>query len=207
MCWKARFARLEIASALARNCLTRRPVPMSGLVASVRNARIFSSFRTTLHRRLRASSNRDWRRRSITAQPTEQRMISPHTTSSCGHAPTPSHGKGRASCVHLTCSSRRSRAMRTMEWLLHSLPIATCGLVETLVSLQEKPNWAPSLRFLAACYPHFGRLGDAQAIAEKVRRITSDLIPSAEHCRIREDREFYLDGLRLAVGVTCDESR
>jgi len=43
----------------------------------------------------------------------------------------PSHGKGRASCVHLTCSGRRSRAMRTMDWLLHSLPIVTCSLVET----------------------------------------------------------------------------
>src|SRR5262249_52705400 len=31
--------------------------------------------------RSRASSNRDWRRRSITAQPNEQRTISPHTTS------------------------------------------------------------------------------------------------------------------------------
>jgi adenylate cyclase len=73
------------------------------------------------------------------------------------------------------------------------------------VSLQEKPNWAPCLRFLAACYAHLGRLGDAQAIAEKLRRITSDLIPSAEHWRIHEDREFYLDGLRLAVGVTRDD--
>jgi len=53
-----------------------------------------------------------------------------------------------------------------------------------LLSLQEHPNWAPCLRFLAACYAHLGRLGDAQAIVEKLRRITTDLIPSAEHWRV-----------------------
>jgi adenylate cyclase len=72
-----------------------------------------------------------------------------------------------------------------------------------LLSLQEHPNWAPCLRFLASCYAHLGRQGDAQAIVEKLRRITTDLIPSAEHWRIREDREFYLDGLRLAAGETA----
>jgi len=73
------------------------------------------------------------------------------------------------------------------------------------LSLQEHPNWAPCLRFLASCYAHLGRQGDAQAIVEKLRRITTDLIPSAEHWRIREDREFYLVGLRLAVGVVPEE--
>ena len=72
-----------------------------------------------------------------------------------------------------------------------------------LVSLQQTPNWAPCLRFLASCYAHLGRLGDAQAMAEKLRRITSDLIPSAVHWRIREDREYYLDGLRLAADQTA----
>ena len=33
--------------------------------------------------------------------------------------------------MHLTCSGRRSRVMRTMDWLLQWLPIATCSLVET----------------------------------------------------------------------------
>ena len=70
-----------------------------------------------------------------------------------------------------------------------------------LLSLQEYPNWAPCLRFLAACYAHLGRLVDAQSIVEKLRQITPDLIPSAEHWRIREDREYYLNGLGLAEGV------
>jgi adenylate cyclase len=72
-----------------------------------------------------------------------------------------------------------------------------------LVSLQQTPNWAPCLRFLASCYAHLGRLGKAQAMAEMLRRVTSDLIPSAEHWRICEDREYYLDGLRLAVDQTA----
>jgi adenylate cyclase len=72
-----------------------------------------------------------------------------------------------------------------------------------LVSLQETPNWAPCLRFLASCYAHLGRMRDAQAIVEKLKSITPDLIPSAEQWRVREDREFFLDGLRLAVDQTA----
>ena len=70
-----------------------------------------------------------------------------------------------------------------------------------LLSQQEYPNWAPCLRFLASCYAHLGRLEDAQAIVEKLRKITPVLVPSPEHWRIREDREYFLDGLRLAVGA------
>jgi len=73
------------------------------------------------------------------------------------------------------------------------------------LSLQEYSNWAPCLRFLASCYAHLGRMRDAQAIVEKLKSITPDLVPSAEHWRIREDQEYYLDGLRMAVGVTRDE--
>jgi len=74
-----------------------------------------------------------------------------------------------------------------------------------LFSLQESPNWPPCLRFLASCYAHLGRLGDAQLIVEKLRHVTPMLVPSAEHWRIRQDRDFYLDGLRLAVGVTPEK--
>jgi TolB-like protein len=70
-----------------------------------------------------------------------------------------------------------------------------------LLSLQEHPNWAPCLRFLVSCYANLGQLGDAQATVQKLRLITPVLIPSAEHWRIREDRQFYLDGLRMAVGA------
>ena len=74
-----------------------------------------------------------------------------------------------------------------------------------LLSLQEHPNWAPCLRFLASCYAHLTRLGDARVIVENLRQITPVLVPSAEQWRIREDREFYLNGLRAAVGVGRDE--
>jgi len=74
-----------------------------------------------------------------------------------------------------------------------------------LLCLQEHPNWPPCLRFLASCYAHLGRLEDAHATVEKLRQITPVLVPTAEHWRIREDREYYLNGLRLAVGVTRDE--
>ena len=74
-----------------------------------------------------------------------------------------------------------------------------------LLLLQEHPNWAPCLRFVASCYVQLARLGDAQVIVEKLRQITPVLVPSAEHWRIREDREFYLNGLRSAVGVGRDE--
>jgi adenylate cyclase len=72
-----------------------------------------------------------------------------------------------------------------------------------LVSLHESPNWVPCLRLLASSYAHMGRLANAKAIVEKLRQITPDLVPSAEHWRVREDREFYLDGLRLAVDQTA----
>jgi TolB-like protein/class 3 adenylate cyclase len=69
-----------------------------------------------------------------------------------------------------------------------------------LLAMQETPNWAPTYRFLASCYAHMGRLRDAQDMVQRLRGITPLLIPSAEHWRIPEDREFYLAGLRQAVG-------
>ena len=76
------------------------------------------------------------------------------------------------------------------------------------LSMQETPSWAPCYRFLASCYAHLGRLGDAQSVVEKLRHITPVLIQGAEHWRVREDRDFYLEGLRLAIGkVGKDGSR
>jgi len=69
-----------------------------------------------------------------------------------------------------------------------------------LLSLQENPNWAPSYRFLASCFAHMSRSRDAQEMVRKLRELTPVLIPTAEHWRIPEDREFYLAGLRLATG-------
>jgi adenylate cyclase len=69
-----------------------------------------------------------------------------------------------------------------------------------LLSLQENPNWAPTYRFLASCFAHMGRARDAQDMVRRLREMTPVLIPTAEHWRIPEDREFYLAGLRSAAG-------
>jgi TolB-like protein len=71
-----------------------------------------------------------------------------------------------------------------------------------LQSLQEKPNWVPSYRFLASCYAHMGRLDEAKETVERLRRLTSVVIPSAIHWRNAEHRELFLSGLRLAGGET-----
>jgi adenylate cyclase len=69
-----------------------------------------------------------------------------------------------------------------------------------LRSLQERPNWVPTYRFLASCYAHMGRLDEARETIERVRQITLVVVPSAAHWRDPEQRAFYLEGLRLAAG-------
>ena len=69
-----------------------------------------------------------------------------------------------------------------------------------LRSLQEKPNWVPTHRFLASCYAHMGRLGEARNVIRRLRTLTNVLVPSGEHWRNPDHREFYLSGLRLAAG-------
>ena len=69
-----------------------------------------------------------------------------------------------------------------------------------LRSLQEKPNWVPTHRFLASCYAQMGRLDEAQEIVRRLLTLTNIVVPSAEHWRDPECREFYLSALRLAAG-------
>jgi adenylate cyclase len=71
-----------------------------------------------------------------------------------------------------------------------------------LRSLQEKPNWVPTYRFLASCCAHMGRLDEAREVVRRLRTLTSVLVPSAENWRDPEHRQFYLSGLRLAAGET-----
>jgi len=68
------------------------------------------------------------------------------------------------------------------------------------LSLKEYPTWAPCHRFLAACYAHSGRLEDARKIVRKLKEITPILIPNVEHWRVPEQQEFYVAGLRRAIG-------
>jgi TolB-like protein len=73
------------------------------------------------------------------------------------------------------------------------------------LSLQENSEWPPTLRFMASCLAHMGRLKEAQEMVKRVQAITPVVIPTAEHWRVREDRKYYLDGLRLAAGITRNE--
>jgi TolB-like protein/class 3 adenylate cyclase/tetratricopeptide (TPR) repeat protein len=67
-------------------------------------------------------------------------------------------------------------------------------------SLQELPGWVPTYRFLASCYAHMGLLNEAHEAVRKLRALTHEVVPSAEHWRKPEFREFFLEGLRLAAG-------
>ena len=68
-----------------------------------------------------------------------------------------------------------------------------------LQSLQEKPNWVPSYRFLAACYAHIGQLDEAKETVKRLRALTNAVVPSVTHWRNAEHRELFLSSLRLAA--------
>ena len=69
-----------------------------------------------------------------------------------------------------------------------------------LRSLQEHAGWAPTYRFLAACYAHIGKLDEARETVRRLCTLTTELVPSAAHWRNPEHRELFLSGLRLAAG-------
>jgi TolB-like protein len=68
------------------------------------------------------------------------------------------------------------------------------------LSLQENPTWPPCYRFLASCCVHLGCLDEARVIVRRLRDITPVVVPSAAHWRVTPQREFFLEGLRLAAG-------
>jgi adenylate cyclase len=68
-----------------------------------------------------------------------------------------------------------------------------------LRSLQEHADWPPTYRFLASCYAHMGLLDDARETVRKLQGLTTVLVPSVQHWRNPENRELFLQGLRLAV--------
>ena len=69
-----------------------------------------------------------------------------------------------------------------------------------LLAIQDDPSFADPYRYLAACYAHMGRLGEAREVVERLRAITSVVIPDASYLRNPEHRELFLSGLRLAGG-------
>jgi len=69
-----------------------------------------------------------------------------------------------------------------------------------LAAIQELPRHLYSYRYLAACYAHMGRLGEARETIARLRTITPRVVPSVTHLRNPEHRELLLSGLRLAAG-------
>jgi len=74
---------------------------------------------------------------------------------------------------------------------------AAAKLIE---SLERAPNFTISLRFLAACYAHMGRLPEAREIVQRLLAITPVAVPTSLAFRNPEQREILLSGLRLAAG-------
>ena len=66
-------------------------------------------------------------------------------------------------------------------------------------SLEEISTWPVTYRFLACCYAHMGRLDEAREVVERLRTITTVVVPSATPYRNPEHRELFLSGLRLAA--------
>jgi adenylate cyclase len=69
-----------------------------------------------------------------------------------------------------------------------------------LQSIDERPTWVPTYRWLAACYAHMGRLDEAHETVQRLRAMTPNVVPAATHWRNPEHRELFLSGLRLAAG-------
>jgi TolB-like protein len=67
-------------------------------------------------------------------------------------------------------------------------------------SIQERPGYAISYRFLAACYAQMGRLDEAREVVERLRALTPVIVPPYIPARNPQHRELFLSGLRLAAG-------
>jgi hypothetical protein len=57
-------------------------------------------------------------------------------------------------------------------------------------------------RFMASSYAYMGRLDEAREMVQRLRAITSVVVPNAMQYRNPEHRELFLSGLRLASGET-----
>jgi adenylate cyclase len=109
---------------------------------------------------------------------------------------------------HVYASLRLSPRARVGPWP-STIGLAHClsrrfdeAVAKLLLAIQEDPSHAPSYRHLAACYAHMGRLDEAREIVERLRAISSVVIPDASYLRNSEQRELFLSGLRLAAGET-----
>src|SRR5437763_1542530 len=71
-----------------------------------------------------------------------------------------------------------------------------------LLAIQDNPSFTQPYRVLAACYAHMGRLDDARRVIAQLRAITPAVMHNPDYFRKPKHREFFLSGLRLAMGET-----
>jgi adenylate cyclase len=76
------------------------------------------------------------------------------------------------------------------------------AVAQLLMAIHEAQDAPHPYRVLAACYAHMGRFADAREIVRRLRAITAVVLDDAHYLRNREHREFFLAGLRLAMGGT-----
>jgi adenylate cyclase len=115
-------------------------------------------------------------------------------------------GQPDVAIEHVDASLRLSPRARVGPWP-STIGLAHClsrrfdeAVAKLLLAIQEDPSHAPSYRHLAACYAHMGRLDEAREIVERLRAISSVVIPDASYLRNPEQRELFLSGLRRAAG-------
>src|SRR5262249_31635268 len=68
------------------------------------------------------------------------------------------------------------------------------ALPKLLLAIQDDPSFPHPYRVLAACYALIGRLDEARATVERLRAITSVVIPDASYLRNAECRELLISG-------------
>jgi len=69
-----------------------------------------------------------------------------------------------------------------------------------LMAHHHRPTGVMIYRFLASSYAHMGRLDEAREMVQRLRAITSVVVPNATQFRNPEHRELFLSGLRMAAG-------
>ncbi len=74
-------------------------------------------------------------------------------------------------------------------------------------SIQERPGFALTYRFLASCYAHMGRLDEAREVVARLRMLTAIVVPPAIPFRNPEHRDLFFSGLRLAAGEPLSGDR
>jgi tetratricopeptide (TPR) repeat protein len=102
--------------------------------------------------------------------------------------------------LRLNPRGRRERALSGIG-IAHFFNNRFGQAAEKLVlSLEELPTYIVTYRFLAVCYAHLGRLSEAAEVIERLRAMSSTVVPSTVPYRNPEHRELYLSGLLMAGG-------